>query len=152
MNPQKARVVILISGLFLLIDRILKWQALYSWSEPRLIGSYFGWQPFYNDGIAFSLSIPYQITLIFSIPIIIFVFYFLYTELKKEDRSSDLILAWSLLLGGAISNFIDRIVYRHVIDYFALATAIINIGDIMIVLGLILYLLNFKNRGSGVSS
>lgn len=141
---KKARVIIFISGLFLLADRWLKWQALHAWAQPRLLNHYFGWQPFFNKGIAFSLSIPYQVTLVFSLPIIILVLYLLMHEWKKDNQTLKLVLAWSLILGGAISNFIDRMVYKQVIDFLTLGTAVINIGDIMIVAGLISYLLSFR--------
>lgn len=144
MYLKKARLIIFISGLFLLADRLLKWQALNNWSQPHLLNRYFGWQPFFNKGIAFSLSIPYQITLFFSLPIIILVLYLLIHEWKKESTNPTSLLAWSLILGGAVSNFFDRMFYKQVIDYFTLGTAVINISDIMIVVGLIFYLLNFK--------
>ncbi len=144
MYLKKARLIIFISGLFLLADRFLKWQALNDWTQSHLFNRYFGWQPFFNKGVAFSLSIPYQVTLIFSLPIIILVLYLLITEWKKENKNLLLLTAWSLIFAGAISNFFDRIIYKHVIDYFLITTAIINISDIMIVMGLILYLLNFK--------
>lgn len=146
MYLKKARSIIFISGLFLLVDRLLKWQALGEWSQTRLLNRYFGWQPFFNKGIAFSLAIPYQITLVFSLPIIVLVLYLLIHEWKKENANIILLSAWSLILGGAISNFFDRIFYKQVIDYFTLGTAVINISDIMIVVGLIFYLLSFKNK------
>jgi signal peptidase II len=149
---KKARVIIFISGLFLLADRWLKYQALHAWSHPRLLNHYFGWQPFFNKGIAFSLSIPSQITVIFSLPIIILVLYLLLHEWKKESTNLKLIMAWSLIIGGAISNFIDRLIYKQVIDYFTIGTAVINISDIMIVVGLILYLLTFKHLGNNCHS
>lgn len=147
MYLKKARLIIFISGLFLLADRFLKWQALNHWAQTHLLNRYFGWQPFFNKGIAFSLAIPYQITLVFSLPIIILVLYLLIHECKKENTNLLLLSAWSLIFAGAISNFADRIIYKQVIDYFTLGTAVINISDIMIVVGLILYLLSFKNKG-----
>jgi signal peptidase II len=151
MYLKKARLIIFISGLFLLADRFLKWQALNDWAQTHLLNRYFGWQPFFNKGIAFSLAIPYQITLVFSFPIIILVLYLLMHEWKKEEANLKLTLAWSLILSGAISNFFDRLIYKQVIDYFTLGTAVINISDIMIVVGLILYLLNFKSKNLEIS-
>ena len=148
MSSQKARFILCISGLFLLCDRILKWQALHHWTEPKLVFPYLGWQPFFNQGIAFSLRIPNIITIIFSLPIIILVIYLLRSEYKKENKNLKLILAWSTILAGALSNFFDRVIYKQVIDYLTIATAVINISDIMIVVGLVLYLLNFKKTNT----
>ena len=73
--------------------------------------------------------------------------YLFYTELKKKDLfAPKLLLAWSILLAGATSNLLDRIIYSQVVDYFLIGTAIINISDILIVGGLAIYLFNFKSH------
>ena len=147
MAQKKARLLLLISGLFLLLDRLLKWQALHQWSENKLFGPHFGWQPFLNDGIAFSIHIPVFITIFFSIVIIMLISYTLYKEQIRNEDNIFLIFSLSILLGGALSNFFDRIWYAHVVDYFLLGTAVINISDIMIVAGLGIYILfNFKDK------
>ena len=75
--------------------------------------------------------------------------YLFYNELtKKEPTSPKLLLAWSMLLAGAISNLLDRIIYHQVIDYFLIGTAIINISDLLIVGGLVIYLLSLRARRS----
>lgn len=146
MNFKKARfLIVLTSGLFLLTDQILKWQAFYHWTEPRLISPYWGWQLFLNRGVAFGLPLSNSLTLLLTLPIIFLVVYLFLTELrKKELLSPNLLLAWSLILAGAISNLLDRIIYHQVIDYFLIGTALINISDMLIVGGLGIYLLNIK--------
>ncbi len=148
MNLKKARLAIGVSGLFLFIDRLLKWLAVSSWAIPRLLNPYLGWQPFFNNGIAFSLPIPRLITLLFTLPIICLICFGLYREFKKANANALLIFSLTLIFTGALSNFIDRMFCGHVIDYLLLGTAVINISDIIIVGGLILYLLNFKNKNS----
>lgn len=44
------------------------------------------------------------------------------------------------LFVGAASNLIDRLIYGYVIDYFRIATGIINIADLLIATGFTLYL------------
>ena len=71
--------------------------------------------------------------------------YLLYKELiKKSLFAPNLLLAWSFLLAGATSNLFDRIIYSQVIDYFIIGTAVVNIGDGLIVGGLIVYLLSLR--------
>lgn len=142
-NNSKIRLLIIIGGgFFLLLDQFLKWQTTHSWSHAKLINKYFGWQPFLNSGAAFSLPVPNWLILILSLPIIILVFFLLI----KEGKQNYLFFTWALILAGAVSNFCDRLFYGHVIDYFAFFTGVINLGDILIVVGLSLYLLKWKGK------
>lgn len=142
-NKNKIRLLIIIGdGFFLLLDQFLKWQATHSWNQTKLISKYFGWQPFINPGAAFSLPLPNWLILALSLPIIFLIIFLL----SKEYKQNYLCLIWALILTGAISNFFDRLFYRHVIDYFALITGVINLGDVLIVTGLVLYLLRWKSK------
>jgi signal peptidase II len=144
MSPNKVRWIILITnGLFLLIDQILKWQALHNWTAPNLIFPYFGWQLFLNRGMAFGLPLSNNLIIIITLPMIGLIGYLFFKELNKKDSpSQNLLLAWSMVFTGAISNLVDRTIYSQVVDYFILGTAIINISDLLIISGLLLYLLN----------
>ncbi len=72
--------------------------------------------------------------------------YLFWRELNKKDLfAPNLLLAWSMVLVGAISNLLDRIIYHQVIDYFLIGTALINISDMLIVGGLVIYLWSIKN-------
>lgn len=147
MLPNKVRWIILIAnGLFLLTDQILKWQAVHNWTTSKLISPYFGWQIFLNKGVAFGLPLSNNLTIIITLPMVALIAYLFLRELnKKESFSANVLLAWSMVLVGAISNLLDRIIYHQVIDYFLIGTAIINISDLLIVGGLVIYLLDIKN-------
>jgi len=145
MKSSKARLVIILSGgLFLLLDQFLKWQAAHLWSKPVLLLPYFGWQPYLNRGAAFSLPVSNLVVALFTAPMICLVAYLSYRNYKKNILPA--LLGWSLVLAGAISNLVDRIFYGHVIDYFLVATGIINIGDVLIVGGLIIFLFRIGKR------
>jgi lipoprotein signal peptidase len=149
MNFKKVRLLIIsLSGLFLLIDQILKWQAFYHWTQPNLISPYFGWQLFLNKGVAFGLPLSNNLTILITLPMIAIISYLFY----KNKNTPKLFLAWSMLLAGSISNLLDRIIYHQVIDYFLIGTAIVNISDLLIVGGLVLYLLHVRINSKGVSS
>lgn len=144
-NYRKIRwLIISISGFFLLLDQLLKWQATHNWLKPKLIYQYFGWQPFFNQGIAFSLPMPNWLTIIFTILIIIVIGSLVKAEYNNPVRFS----AWLIIFSGALSNLIDRLIFHHVIDYLAFFTAAINLADVLIVGGLLIYLVNnyFKKK------
>lgn len=145
MNVNKVRLgIILSSGFFLLCDQFLKWQATHAWAQPKLINSYLGWQLYFNSGVAFSLPIPNFLIIILSIPTILLIaFLFARSYLNKKILA---LAGWSLILSGAISNLLDRIFYHHVIDYILIGAAIINISDLLIVAGLVIFLFNLKKR------
>ena len=96
----------------------------------------------HNTGIAFGFFKDQGIVFIV-IPIIaifLLVFNIYYYRQNNEALSRVYIAAFSLILGGAIGNLIDRIVYGHVIDFidfrvwpvFNIADSAITIGAIMV--------------------
>ena len=70
--------------------------------------------------------------------IIIWLIYYLYTETKSENTS----YFFALIIGGAVSNLIDRVVYGSVIDFinfyfwptFNIADSAITVGVIAIII------------------
>ena len=98
----------------------------------------------HNTGIAFGLFKDYGIVFIvipiFAIILLIFNIY--YYRQNNEALSRTYILAFSLILGGAIGNLIDRIRYGYVIDFldfriwpvFNIADSAITIGAVIIAL------------------
>ena len=129
-NLKIRLVIISASGFLFLLDQFLKWQAAHNWINSKT---------FLNQGAAFGLPFPNSLIIGLTAPIILTLLYLL---IKEKNNLN--FLTWSLILTGAVSNFFDRIYYHHVIDYFAFVTGIINISDVLIVIGLIIYLLNLK--------
>ena len=96
----------------------------------------------HNTGIAFGFFKDQGIVFIV-IPIIaifLLVFNIYYYRQNNEALSRIYIVAFSLILGGAVGNLIDRIVYGYVIDFidfriwpvFNIADSAITVGAIMI--------------------
>ena len=61
-------------------------------------------------------------------------------DIKKEKL---LVIALSLILGGALGNFIDRVMYQHVVDFintyiFGYDLPIFNIADSALCIGVFL--------------
>lgn len=133
MNIKKSALIKIACGLFLLGDQFLKWQSLHDWNQTKLLNIFFGWQPFLNAGVAFGIPVPNWLVVILTIPILVLLFFLMMKQggLKKE-------ISLTLIFVGALSNFIDRAVYRQTIDYFRIFTGVFNVADIAIILGFIL--------------
>ena len=94
----------------------------------------------HNEGAAFSIFSGNIIFLIFITIISLVIIYLFFIKNKKLNNIE--ILLDSMLIGGIIGNFIDRIVYRYVIDYIGVMIIdypfpIFNFADICIVLSVI---------------
>jgi len=96
----------------------------------------------HNTGIAFGLFRDQGIVFII-IPIIavfLLIYNISYYQRHREEISWTYCLAFSLILGGAIGNLIDRVYYGYVIDFidfqiwpvFNIADSAITIGAVMI--------------------
>lgn len=143
----------LFSGLLLLLDQASKW-----WVVQHLsFGEFMNLFPSlsltltYNTGIAFSLfsqkAAIGRILLISFVSFISIVVAIWLAQTPREEKWNKAALA--LILGGALGNLVDRIVYGHVVDFidvyfkqwhwytFNLADCFITIGALMTIKSLI---------------
>ena len=127
-------------------DRIAKIKILNNFSEKTfIINDYINIDLIWNIGIGFGLlstdsNIFYHITSTVIGLIILSLSYFLVVS-EKTDK-----LIYSLIIGGALGNFYDRIVYKAVPDFIDLHYDnfhwfTFNVADIFISMGIILFLL-----------
>ena len=99
-----------------------------------------------NDGMAFGLSFPggKHVLLIMTILLTGFIVGFLW----KEKNGHPLIkYGLALILGGAIGNLIDRLLYGKVVDFLDLMIGnfhwyIFNIADSSVTVGMILFIIH----------
>lgn len=127
--------------LLFIIDRYLKYLAFSNKAYSYLFfNDLVGWEYFANTGVAFSIPIP-QLFLHIATPIFLL---FLYFFIKKEEKTT--LLAYLLVLFGALSNFIDRIIFDITIDYIRIIGSIFNIADIMILIGMIFIVNGMKDK------
>ena len=132
---SRLTIYLLISGFFLLLDQALKYLArtnsdfsFYLWKN------WFGWEYMGNTGVAFSLPMPNIVLLIITPLVLLGVSYFLVSRKKK---SNIFIFGGLLFLLGAVSNYIDRVLFSVTIDYLRIVTGVINLADVMIVVGVV---------------
>lgn len=97
-----------------------------------------------NSGVAFSISIP----LVFQIILFPLLTAFgIYLIIKYLDNKKPVVpIVAGLIFGGAVSNFIDRIIHGYVIDYISVSFwPVFNLADIFITGG-IFFMIIFYDR------
>ena len=144
--------------LIFLLDRISKVYVIYL--DKRFIGSeifsskYLNINLIWNDGIAFGLLSFNQESLYnFLTMFIILIIFFILVMIFKNSGLSQFALI--MILGGALGNVFDRILYKSVPDFIDFHVGnfhwfIFNVADIFITLGvffmIIIELTNNKQK------
>ena len=135
--------IFLIGILFLLIDIISKQLVLYFMVENQtiqIIPYFFSLTYVKNTGVAFSM-LEGNILFILLMSVIVVGVLVYFAKSKRNGRLEK--ICYSMILGGALGNFLDRIFYGYVIDFFdftlfGFKMAIFNVADVLIVCGVFL--------------
>ena len=133
--------IILITLITLVIDQTSKYLILINMKEFEsipIINNFFKVTFMKNTGAAFSFlegNVP-LIIIVTSIIIIFILRYIKTTNPKRQEK-----IFYSLIIGGAFGNLIDRIVHGYVIDFldfnlFGYNYPVFNVADISIVVGI----------------
>ncbi|MCL1623067.1 signal peptidase II [Moraxella sp. Tifton1] len=143
-NPMKYYFIALI---ILVLDQLTKLYFDHNfelYETVDVIPPVLNWTLAYNHGAAFSFLADqsgWQKWFFASLGLMVAIFITVYIrQVPREARS--LSIGLSLVLGGAIGNVIDRILYGHVIDFIHVHYAdvwhypIFNIADIGICIGM----------------
>ena len=141
-----------------ILDRVSKVYVISLFTKTNFndiiyVNSYMNFILLWNKGIAFGLLQSEQIfyhlitAVIFSI-----IFFICFLILKSEKKWE--IIYFSMIAGGALGNFVDRIYYNAVPDFIDLHYKefhwfTFNVADMCITIGIIFYLIfdmfKFKN-------
>jgi len=134
-------MITFVGGFLFLVDQVLKYLArvnpdfaYYIW-KPWL-----GWELFLNNGIAFSLPFPNWLIILIT-PVLLLL---LVAWAKEKKRNKLFYFGISLIVAGAVSNFVDRVLWGATIDYLRILTGVINLADVGIVIGASLLLIKEK--------
>lgn len=143
-----------IAAIVALIDQVTKVMVtrLFVFGESEPVTSFFNLVLVYNKGAAFSFLASqdgwqrYFFTAI-GIAAALFMVYLL----KKHAGQRLFCWAVALILGGAVGNVIDRVLYGHVIDFFDFHVAgwhwpAFNIADSAICIGAVLFVIDELRR------
>ncbi|MCM3632219.1 MULTISPECIES: signal peptidase II [Paenibacillus] len=114
--------------------------------EFSVIGDFFLITSHRNRGAAFGI-LQEQRTFFIIITVAIVVGILWYAHIMRDKGSKTLLVGLSLVLGGALGNFIDRVRFGEVVDFFkfnfgSYTFPIFNIADSAIVIGVGLILLD----------
>ncbi len=128
---------------FLLVDRITKILAMRI-ASIKLIKNFLYLTYARNTGMAFSLLTDKTLLIIFLN--ILIIGYIIYCVIRNKPSEKLSIVGYSLILSGAFSNLLDRIIYGYVIDFidvyiFGYDYPIFNLADSFIVIGVVLLLI-----------
>ena len=134
------------SSIFIIIDfisKIIISKNLFENQSIKIMNNFFNITYAKNTGIAFSFLENSRIIIII-ITLAILIALFLYLKEKILEKFE--LFAYSLIIGGAFGNLIDRIIYGYVIDFldfklFNYHYPIFNLADSFIVIGIILLLI-----------
>ncbi len=137
-------MIVLVTLLVLLIDilsKIVVTHHLYVNESIKIINNFLNITYVKNTGAAWSIFADKAfVVLVLSAIIIMAIVTYIY---KNKPKMSCEKIAYALILGGAIGNFIDRIFYGYVIDFidvsiFGYDYPIFNLADCFIVVGVIM--------------
>ena len=145
---MKKKIIIYSSILFIidLISKLLIDNLLSFGENIYIIKNFLVIKKVYNTGASFSILLGKSYLFIICGIICI---YYLYKSLNSINNNKLIIISYSLLFSGIIGNMVDRILYKHVIDFISiLSFPIFNIADIFICSGSILLLIYYMKEGN----
>ncbi|OUS76859.1 signal peptidase II [Paenibacillus sp. MY03] len=116
------------------------------YDEISVIGNFFLITSHRNRGAAFGI-LQEQRTFFIIITTVILIGLITYIQLMRKSGKPILLTGLALVLGGAVGNFIDRVRFGEVVDFFkfnfgSYTFPIFNIADSGIVIGVGLILLD----------
>jgi signal peptidase II len=138
--------------LVLLIDQSLKYFIRYNLQLGEgvwIIKDFFSICYIQNPGIAFGLLKSFKDIFLYLNLLLVGVIIAIYKRLKKEGKKIDLV--FGLILGGALSNIIDRIMFKAVIDFLDIGYKkfrwpAFNLADLSICIGMIILLFHILSQ------
>jgi signal peptidase II len=137
----KAKIIVanLVALLWLAADRYLK---TYLLENPDTTWDFilFKIQLWQNKGMAFGLGEASVIISTILAPAMVLIIVVLILDLIKNYKKRNLVEAYflTLVIFGAISNLMDRLIYQRVTDYISFNFwPVFNLADVMIVAGII---------------
>ncbi len=137
-------VLIILITFFL--DRLTKSKIISSFNESTYyLNDYINLDLIWNIGIGFGLlssdsSFVYNIVTLIIFSVLLILFYFLIIS-ETVDK-----LIYSIILGGALGNFYDRLIYKAVPDFIDLHFNNLhwftfNVADIFITVGILAFII-----------
>jgi signal peptidase II len=143
-----------IATILVLLDQVTKIAVtrVLNWGESITVTSFFNLVIAYNKGAAFSfLATEGGWQRWFFTAIAVAAVILILVMLKRHAGQRQFCWALALILGGAVGNLIDRVLYGHVIDFLDFHVAdwhwpAFNVADSAICVGAVLFILDELRR------
>ena len=139
---------LLVGGGVWLADRLTKESVIEGVARQGPV--FFSWLQItihHNFGLLGNLPFPRWSIFVLTGLALLLLIYGLYDALKYKSLYNFLTL--SVVMGGALGNLYDRLVFGYVFDWLMFfKTSIINLGDAAITIGLLLYAFGHFKRQS----
>ncbi|MGD9738855.1 MAG: signal peptidase II [Bauldia sp.] len=144
-----SRTGIIIIASVLIADQIAKWvaQAALDWNTPIDVLPFLGLYLTTNPGIAFSFLRGSNTALLLG-AVVVITLLVLFFWARARDGGRLAALGFGLIVGGAVGNIVDRIIYGHVIDFLRLFLGdrtffVFNLADVALTFGPIILVLAY---------
>lgn len=141
-------LIFIFACLLILLDQLSKNFIVNNFSlgeSKEVINNFFSITSHRNRGAAWGILQDSRMFFI-AVTIIFLVLIFYYIFKQRKSLTSFDIFSFSLILGGAVGNFIDRVTRHEVVDFldfriFGYDFPIFNLADTYITIGVILLLI-----------
>ena len=136
---KKIRVMIILLISIVIIDQISKILIINFLKEP--IGNdYLKLEIVNNTGMAFGFNSGNTKNIFLTIFVLAIVLTFVKNQIERIDMKTTIVIG--MVLGGAVSNLVDRIFRKGIIDFIKIyKIPTFNVADIAIVIGWILIII-----------
>ncbi|OXM17450.1 signal peptidase II [Paenibacillus herberti] len=133
----------------ILVDQLAKLiiiNRLELYEQIKVIGNFFIITSIRNTGAAFSILEGQQLFFLIITPLVVAGIAW-YIHQQRKSGNTWLFTALGLVLGGAIGNFIDRLLYGHVVDFLSFnfgsySFAVFNLADTSLTIGVIMIIVD----------
>tara|TARA_S200000501_G_scaffold15104_1_gene13546 strand:+ start:162 stop:662 length:501 start_codon:yes stop_codon:yes gene_type:complete len=135
-----------LSIIIFIFDRITKQEIISKFNKSAYyINDYINFDLIWNIGIGFGFlstdsSLLYNLVT-FTVGIVIIFLLFIFVQSENTDK-----FIYSIIIGGALGNFFDRLVYKAVPDFIDLHFNsfhwfTFNVADIFITIGILIFII-----------
>ena len=144
---KKIRVMIILLISIVIIDQISKILIINFLKEP--IGNdYLKFEIVNNTGMAFGFNSGNTKNIFLTIFVLAIVLTFVKNQIERIDMKTTIVIG--MVLGGAVSNLVDRIFRKGIIDFIKIyKIPTFNVADIAIVIGwilIIIFLIDYSRK------
>lgn len=147
MKNKRLKLIILLTMLLIIIDQITKYIIKYTYID-EIGNDFIKLTLIKNTGIALGINDGNIKNIILTVMILTLIINFVKNQLDRIDKKTAISL--SLILGGGISNLIDRIINGGIIDFIKIKNfPIFNIADCYITIGwilLVIFIIKFSKE------